>query len=54
MVTIFKNMSNILTVAGEYYFMHEPTTYETVGSLVSIVFSSVYGGIYDLSFNVVR
>lgn len=51
MITIFKNCTNILIVAGDYYLYGNPVTTAVVGALGLMLTGAVLAGYYDLSFN---
>ena len=51
MVTITKNLANIITVFGEYYLFGEPLSYLTLLSVFIMVVGAVLAGANDLEFN---
>lgn len=51
MVTITKNLSNIITVFGEYYLFGEPLSYLTLISVLIMVIGAALAGANDLEFN---
>ncbi|XP_078161854.1 GDP-mannose transporter GONST1-like isoform X1 [Carex rostrata] len=53
MVTILKNMTNILTAIGEIYVFRKLQSTKVWAALFLMVVSAVCGGITDLSFNAV-
>ena len=51
MVTITKNLANIITVFGEWYLFGEPLSYLTLLSVLIMVVGAVLAGANDLEFN---
>jgi len=51
MVTITKNLANIITVLGEYYLFGEPLSFLTLLSVAIMVIGAVLAGANDLEFN---
>ncbi|XVE59390.1 hypothetical protein DITRI_Ditri05aG0042900 [Diplodiscus trichospermus] len=51
MVTILKNMTNILTAIGEYYVFRKRQSQKVWTAMVMMIISAVSGGITDLSFD---
>ncbi|XVF68943.1 hypothetical protein PTKIN_Ptkin11bG0041700 [Pterospermum kingtungense] len=51
MVTILKNMTNILTAIGEYYVFRKHQNQKVWTAMFMMIFSAVTGGITDLSFD---
>ncbi|GLJ42521.1 hypothetical protein SUGI_0881480 [Cryptomeria japonica] len=53
MVTILKNITNIITALGEIYLFNKYQNCKIWGALILMVISAVSGGITDLSFHAV-
>ncbi|KAH7836936.1 hypothetical protein Vadar_007595 [Vaccinium darrowii] len=53
MVTILKNMTNILTAVGEYIMFRKLQNQKVWSAMFLMIISAVSGGITDLSFNAV-
>ncbi|KAG0604497.1 hypothetical protein M758_10G176300 [Ceratodon purpureus] len=53
MVTILKNVTNLITACGEIYYFNKHHNNKVWGSLGLMVISAVTGGITDLSFHAV-
>ncbi|KAJ7541632.1 hypothetical protein O6H91_10G067900 [Diphasiastrum complanatum] len=51
MVTILKNVTNMITALGEMYLFHKHHNQKVWGSLILMVISATCGGITDLSFH---
>ncbi|XP_076947717.1 GDP-mannose transporter GONST2-like [Bidens hawaiensis] len=51
MVTILKNMANILTAVGELYIFHKRQSQKVWTAMFLMIISAVTGGITDLSFD---
>ncbi|KAK9159023.1 hypothetical protein Scep_005597 [Stephania cephalantha] len=51
MVTILKNMTNILTAMGEFYIFKKRQNQKVWTAMFFMIISAVSGGITDLSFN---
>ena len=51
MVTIFKNMSNMVTVTGDYYLFSQPVSWLTVASVLVMVLGAVMSAFNDMEFN---
>ncbi|XWS71590.1 hypothetical protein CRYUN_Cryun03dG0151100 [Craigia yunnanensis] len=51
MVTILKNMTNILTAIGEYYVFRKRQNQKVWTAMFMMIISAVSGGITDLSFD---
>ncbi|XP_076956191.1 GDP-mannose transporter GONST2-like [Bidens hawaiensis] len=51
MVTILKNMTNILTAVGELYIFHKRQSQKVWTAMFLMIISAVTGGITDLSFD---
>ncbi|CBI15984.3 unnamed protein product, partial [Vitis vinifera] len=51
MVTILKNVTNILTAIGEYYIFHKHQNQKVWTAMFLMIISAISGGITDLSFN---
>eukprot|EP00250_Pteridium_aquilinum_P029664 c39925_g1_i1 orf=386-1567(+) len=51
MVTILKNMTNLITALGEVYFFSKRHNSKVWGSLLLMVVSAICGGFTDLSFH---
>ncbi|KAH1115113.1 hypothetical protein J1N35_008491 [Gossypium stocksii] len=51
MVTILKNMTNILTAIGEYYVFRKHQNQKVWTAMLMMIISAVSGGITDLSFD---
>ncbi|KAL1178006.1 hypothetical protein V6Z11_A03G068600 [Gossypium hirsutum] len=51
MVTILKNMTNILTAIGEYYVFRKHQNQKVWTAMFMMIISAVSGGITDLSFD---
>ncbi|OMO90496.1 hypothetical protein COLO4_19117 [Corchorus olitorius] len=51
MVTILKNMTNILTAIGEYYVFGKRQNQKVWTAMLMMIISAVTGGITDLSFD---
>ena len=51
MVTVFKNLTNILTVAGDRYFFGQPVSTGIVMSLVLMLCGASLAAVHDLTFN---
>ncbi|KAK9124455.1 hypothetical protein Sjap_014057 [Stephania japonica] len=51
MVTILKNMTNILTAVGEFYIFKKHQNQKVWTAMFFMIISAVSGGITDLSFN---
>ncbi len=51
MVTIFKNLTNIITVFGDYYLFGEKISPIVVISILIMVFGAVMAGFNDIEFN---
>jgi GDP-mannose transporter len=51
MVTITKNLSNIITVFGEWYLFGEPLSFLTLLSVLIMVVGAALAGVNDLEFN---
>ncbi|KAL4284887.1 hypothetical protein GQ457_16G009640 [Hibiscus cannabinus] len=51
MVTILKNMTNILTAIGEYYVFRKHQNLKVWTAMFMMIISAVSGGITDLSFD---
>lgn len=51
MVTITKNLSNIITVVGEWYLFGEPLSVLTLLSVLIMVVGAILAGANDLEFN---
>nr|XP_024397509.1 GDP-mannose transporter GONST1-like isoform X2 [Physcomitrium patens] len=53
MVTILKNVTNLITACGEIYFFNKHHSNKVWASLLLMVTSAISGGITDLSFHAV-
>ncbi|KAH9324380.1 hypothetical protein KI387_004558, partial [Taxus chinensis] len=53
MVTILKNITNIITALGEIYLFRKHQNCKIWGALILMVISAISGGITDLSFHAV-
>eukprot|EP01038_Epipyxis_sp_PR26KG_P008599 gene8599-11619_t len=53
MVTIFKNLTNLVTVAGDWYLFGEHVSWLTIVSIVVMTFGAVMSGANDLEFTLV-
>ncbi|KAG9158217.1 hypothetical protein Leryth_000356 [Lithospermum erythrorhizon] len=51
MVTILKNMTNILTAIGEYYMFRKRQNQKVWTAMFVMIISAISGGITDLSYN---
>ncbi|KAL9238706.1 hypothetical protein vseg_013093 [Gypsophila vaccaria] len=51
MVTILKNMTNILTAIGEYYLFRRRQNQKVWTAMFLMIISAISGGITDLAFN---
>lgn len=51
MVTIFKNLTNVLIVAGDWYYFGQPVSAGVVGSLAIMMLGALLAGYYDLAFS---
>eukprot|EP01039_Chlorochromonas_danica_P011467 gene11467-12826_t len=51
MITIIKNLTNVFTVSGDYYFFKEEVSLYTVVSIVLMIIGAVMAGINDLEFS---
>lgn len=51
MVTILKNMTNILTAIGEFYVFHKHQNQKVWTAMFLMIISAISGGITDLSFD---
>lgn len=51
MVTILKNMTNILTAIGEFYMFQKRQNQKVWTAMFLMIISAISGGITDLSFN---
>jgi GDP-mannose transporter len=51
MVTIFKNITNLFTVFGDWYIFGESISYLTITSVLIMTFGAIFAGIEDLEFN---
>ncbi|KAH7405013.1 hypothetical protein KP509_15G053800 [Ceratopteris richardii] len=51
MVTILKNVTNLITALGEVYFYEKRHNSKVWGSLLLMVLSAICGGLTDLSFH---
>ena len=50
-VTIFKNITNLATVAGDWYFFGENINFLTVIAVLVMTFGAAMAGANDLEFN---
>lgn len=50
-VTIFKNMANIITVSGDYFFFGHEVTVLTIAAVLVMTFGAIMSGLHDLEFN---
>ena len=53
LVTIFKNLTNGLTMLGDYLIFNNPSSKGIIGSLAIMVLASVLTGLSDISFSFV-
>lgn len=53
MVTIFKNLTNILIVAGDWYFYKEPVTGLIVSSFLIMLLGALLAAVNDIEFSAV-
>ncbi|KAL2471001.1 GDP-mannose transporter GONST2 [Abeliophyllum distichum] len=51
MVTILKNVTNILTATGEFYIFRKRQNEKVWTAIILMIISAISGGITDLSFN---
>jgi drug/metabolite transporter (DMT)-like permease len=51
MVTILKNVTNLITAVGEMYLFNKHHNKEVWGSLILMLVSAISGGITDISFH---
>lgn len=51
MVTVFKNLTNLITVSGDVYFFGESVSYLTIASVVLMTLGAVLAGANDLEFH---
>lgn len=51
MVTVFKNLTNLITVSGDVYFFGETVSYLTIASVVLMTLGAVLAGANDLEFH---
>merc|ERR1711871_54206 len=50
-VTIFKNLANIITVSGDYLYFGQEVTVLTVAAVLVMTFGAVMAGFHDIEFN---
>jgi GDP-mannose transporter len=50
-VTIFKNMTNLLTATGDYFIYGQTVTYLTVSSILIMTLGAIMSAVHDLEFN---
>jgi len=53
MFTVFKNLTNIITVTGDWYLFNEPVSWLTVVSIATMTIGAVMAGANDLEFSLV-
>jgi GDP-mannose transporter len=53
MVTVLKNVTNVITAVGEMYLFNKQHDNRVWAALFLMIISAVSGGITDLSFNAV-
>jgi GDP-mannose transporter len=51
MVTIFKNLTNIIVLIGDFYFFNQRASAGIVGSLLLVLLGAVLAGLNDLAFS---
>jgi drug/metabolite transporter (DMT)-like permease len=51
LVTIFKNVTNIIILAGDWYFFGQPTSLPIVLSLLLMLSGAVMAGVADIAFS---
>ncbi|KAI5675023.1 hypothetical protein M9H77_05973 [Catharanthus roseus] len=51
MVTILKNVTNILTAIGEFYIFHKSQNHKVWTAMFLMIISAISGGITDLAFD---
>jgi hypothetical protein len=51
LVTIFKNVTNIAIMAGDWYFYQQPTSLPIVLSLLLMLAGAVMAGLADIAFS---
>jgi GDP-mannose transporter len=51
MVTIFKNLTNVLIMWGEYYFYGQPVTSGAMWSCVVMIIGAMLAAANDITFN---
>lgn len=51
MITVIKNLTNLITVFGDWYLFGERVTYATIACILFMTFGAVMAGHNDLEFN---
>lgn len=51
MVTVFKNLTNIVIVTGDWWFFHQPATPMVIWSMAVMVFGALIASYHDIHFD---
>lgn len=49
-VTVFKNLTNIVIVTGDWWIFHQQVSYLVIFSMVVMVFGALVASCHDITF----